>query len=158
MMTMIMMMMMKMRMVSMTVRMITISPLFRFDLIKQSWWGLRMMIFADHEPYTSMKHELAWVIFKLESIHFLNNLETNLALQLMVFPVPWKIECWYFDSYNWEWNIVVKPTDIGCRELTLKTAAKRSPIYIRLTSNVLCPVFYILGKNRRNLSFMNMRL
>ena len=47
-----------------------------------------MMIFADHEPYTSMKHELARVILKLESIHFLNNEERNLALQLMVFPVP----------------------------------------------------------------------
>ena len=47
-----------------------------------------MMIFADHEPYTSMKHELARVILKLESIHFLNNEEMILDLQLMVFPVP----------------------------------------------------------------------
>ena len=100
-----------------------------------------------------MENELAWVILQLESIHFLNNEEMNLALQLMVFHVPWKIECWYFDSYNWEWNIVVKPTDIGCRALTLKTAAKRSPIYIRLTSNVLCPAFFILGKNQRKIEF-----
>ena len=47
-----------------------------------------MMIFADHEPYTSMKHELARVILKLESYHFLDNEERNLGLQLMVFPVP----------------------------------------------------------------------
>ena len=99
-----------------------------------------------------MEHKLAWIL-KVETIDFLNNDERNLVLQLMVFHVPWKIECWYFDSYNWEWNIVVKPTDIGCRALTLKTAAKRSPIYIRLTSNVLCPVFFILGKNQHKIEF-----
>ena len=83
--------------------------------------------------------------WKRKKFNWLKPFECWIFSQLEMKYIQWfheMLKVWYFDSYNWEWNIVVKPTDIGCPGMTLKIAAKRNPIHWWPTLTVACLCFW----------------